>query len=233
VRVMVTRSKEQLGDLPLRAKASGIDVRPLPLLAFEAVPFGWPPLTRNERVDWVVFTSARGVEIFFASLAEQHVQLDPTIKIAVIGSRTEAALRVAGYSPAFIPSQSYGETLFKELTNGVVHPGYTLVYARPEQVSYDPETVLAEAAVEYIPLICYRTRECEVAPKLIDDLSSDDYILFTAPSAVYAYHQQFGQPVAEPIAIGSTTEKAMRSCGWVKTQALPRPDISSILETVA
>ena len=233
MRLMITRSEQQLTDLAHRAAARGIEIQPLPLIEFEPVTFDWPPLTRNERVDWIAFTSANGVETFFATLADQYQDLDSAIKLAVIGSRTESALRAAGHSPDYVASQAYGETLFRELASGIVHPGYTLVYARPESVSFDPEAVLDEAAIEYIPLICYRTRQEQVDPKLVDGLSGDDYILFTAPSTVYSYHRQFGCPTATPIAIGETTGSAMRACGWEATKALPRPDIDSVLETVA
>ena len=233
MRLMITRARHQLGDLTQKAATQGIEIQPLPLISFEPVMFDWPPLTRKERVDWVAFTSANGVETFLATVSDQHQQLDPKIKLAVIGSRTESALRVAGYSPDFVSSQAYGETLFRELASGIVHPGYTLVYARPEKVSFDPESLLSEAAIEYIPLVCYRTREQQVDPKLVDGLSGDDYILFTAPSTVYTYHQQFGRPTATPIAIGNTTGSAMRACGWEVTKALPRPHIDSVLETVA
>jgi uroporphyrinogen-III synthase len=206
---------------------------PLPLLQTAPVGFDWPPMTRSGRVDWLVFTSANGVRMFFEGLQGQGASLDSRIRIAVIGSKTAEALLANGLKPHHMSEEAYGEALFTELSSRLVHPQYTLVYARAEEVNFEPEDLLKAASIEYIPLICYRQVPAVLDRNIIDEFSADDYILFTAPSTVQQFEQLFGHPTARPIAIGRTTGAAMIEIGWPTPAALPRPDVESVLELIA
>lgn len=230
MRLGITRPAEQLGTLAELAASKGITLVPLPLMEVAPVAFDWPPLTRSGRVDWLVFTSANGVRSFFDGLTRQGAALDSRIRIAVIGRKTAEAVRMIGLTPHHTGDQAYGEILFKELAARLVHPNYTLVYARPEEVNFEPETMLAEASIEYVPLICYRHVPTTLERNIVDEFSPDDYILFTAPSTVLQFQHLFGQPTARPIAIGRTTGSAMADLGWSAPAALPRPEVESVLE---
>lgn len=232
MRVGVTRPAEQLGALADLAATKGITIVPLPLHRIEPIAFDWPPMSVSGRVDWLVFTSANGVRAFFDGLKQQGAAFDSRTRISVIGAKTAEAFGAHGIKPDHIGSEAYGESLFAELAAHIVHPKYTLVYARAEEVNYDPTEVLTAATIEYIPLICYRNVPIDLDRNIVDEFSADDYILFTAPSTVQHYQKLFGCPAARPIAIGRTTGSAMEAVGWSASVALPRPEIEAVLEII-
>ena len=230
MRLGVTRPADQLGELANLAAARGITIVPLPLFRIEPVAFDWPLPSARDGVDWLVFTSANGVSAFFDTLHGQGATIDPRIRIAVIGPKTAEALQPYRARAHYAGREAYGESLFSELASGLVHPAYTLVYARAEEISFDPEEILKAASINYIPLVCYRSVPLPLQRNLIDEFSADDYILFTAPSTVHQYQHLFGQPAARPVAIGRTTGSAMKAAGWRSAVALPRPEIEAVLE---
>ena len=61
-RVVVTRAREQASELRSRLEQLGAEVVELPSIALEPVDFELPALRRYE---WIVFTSANGVDAFF------------------------------------------------------------------------------------------------------------------------------------------------------------------------
>lgn len=233
MRLGITRPADQLRTLADKAAAKGITLVPLPLLEIEPRLFDWPPVTASERVDWLAFTSANGVRTFFDCLEGQGAVLDSRVRTAVIGTRTAEALTERGYKADVISQLPYGESMFTDLALRLVHPKYTLVYARAEKVNYDPARLLASASIEYVPLICYRHVPAIPDRNIVDEFSPDDYILFTAPSTVQQFQQLFGKPAARPIAIGRTTGMAMVTAGWPPAAALPQPDVEAVLEFIA
>ena len=66
--------------------------------------------------------------------------------------------------------------------------------------------------------------------EIVEKFDLDDKILFTAPSAVTSYNNQFGKPRALPVAIGNTTADQMRQAGWGTIEILRQPDVNLILE---
>ncbi|MER3449916.1 MAG: HemD protein, partial [Chloroflexota bacterium] len=69
--VVVTRGREQAGELARRLEALGATVYMFPTIRFEP-PEDTSPLDRAvaelDRFDWVVFTSPNGVRFFWARL---------------------------------------------------------------------------------------------------------------------------------------------------------------------
>ena len=233
MRLGITRPAEQLQTLADKAAAKGITLVPLPLLNIEPIAFDWPPVTRSERVDWLAFTSANGVRTFFDRLEGQGAALDSRIRTAVIGTRTAEALAARGYKADVISQLPYGESMFTDLALRLVHPNYALVYARAEEVNYDPERIMKASSIDYVPLVCYRHVPAALDRNIVDEFSPDDYILFTAPSTVQHFQQLYGRPAARPIAIGRSTGKAMTTVGWPPAVSLPQPDVEAVLEFIA
>lgn len=232
MRLGVTRSAEQLRDLTHAAAVRGITIVPVPVIKTRALPFSWP-LNCTDKPDWVVVSSAAGVRSFLDGCAA----LKPTdyreFKYAAIGEKTGDALREAGIAPKVVSTRAYGETLFEELAAAHIRPGQTVVYARGVEVNYDPADLLASRQIRYYPVICYETIPLSVDRKIIDSFSGRDYLLFTAPSAVRAFHRQFGVPKMSIIAMGTTTGAEMARFGWPLPLFLTQPDISTVLEQLA
>jgi uroporphyrinogen-III synthase len=202
------------------------------VIATEPVDFEWPDGFNFDEPVWLVFGSAVGVKVFFSRLSDLHKSITTSTKIAVIGEKTAMAVAEYGYRVDFVPSEAYGKTLFRELRNRMLQKETAVLYARPEKVNFDPAELLAEHEVRYFPIICYRTVDSSLDEKIVRQLTADDSILFTAPSAVRSYQQQFGKPLPRIVAIGRVTAKEMTRRGWSDISTLPRADIDSVLEFV-
>lgn len=213
-----------------RALSKGIEVIALPITTSRSVNFSWPTRTNPETIDWVFFTSAQGVTSFFDRLSDLGIRLGQTVRYAVIGRKTAQVLESYGFGSSFEPSESYGRALFEEFAQDAARGGERVIYARAHDVNYDPADLFRELRIDYVPIVCYRTVPRPVSRKLVDQFSGGDYILFTAPSTIAAYHQQFGEPSATPIAIGRSTASAMSEYAWSGFVTMKKAEIDKVTE---
>jgi len=230
LRLGVTREDSQLTALRRTAGAKGIDVVALPVTDSRPLPFVWPRSIQPEQIDWVFFTSAFGVTSFFERLTDLRVSLADTTRFAAIGRKTAQALESCGFSASFAPSESYGRIMFEEFAQSEARGGEKVLYARAQEVNYNPARLFRELRIDYVPIVCYRTVPRLISRSLVSQFSGDDYILFTAPSTISAYHQQFGKPTARPIAIGRSTAAAMDEHAWSEFVTMKKAEIDSVME---
>ncbi len=231
-RLGVTRSRAQLAELAQEAASRGIEVIPLPVIATQTVAFDWPQNVDPKNVNWVVFSSAVGVTSFFERLQQLGIRLADSVQIAAVGDKTGDALKHFGYTAGHISAKPYGHILFEELAVSIVRPGQTVLYARAADVNFDPVELLAQHGIDYHPVVCYETIPQKVSEGVVQEFSDSDYILFTAPSTVRSYHEQFGPPTAKAIAIGNSTSSEMWKLGWAGFSWLSKPDINLVLEYI-
>ena len=187
MRLAVTRKAEQLTDLSLRAASLGIEVVPLPVIEIDPLPFGWPDGLSISSVDWVLATSSSGGRMFLERLKTLGIALSDKTQYGAVGPKTAEAMQALVGSVTFQPSRSYGEVMFEEFLEAHPKPG-TVVYARGEQVNFDPSEIMARHKIDFHSIICYRTLSKTVPSDAVQQLDSNDYILFTAPSSVHSYH---------------------------------------------
>jgi uroporphyrinogen-III synthase len=228
-RLAVTRTSEQLVDLSRRAAERGIEIVPLPVVVTRPIAFEWPRLLNAGSISWALFSSSNAVHAFFDRVNALGITLPASVRFGAIGDRTAAALKSTGKSVAFMPSDAYGQLLFDEFLDSQ-RPEGQIVYARAREINFDPQELFARQNVAYWPIVCYETISHPVDPHIVHSLSADDYILFTAPSAVRAFQEQFGKPLAKPIAIGRTTGSEMSHHGWVGVHWMNKPVIENVLE---
>ncbi|MEW6050955.1 MAG: uroporphyrinogen-III synthase [Candidatus Zixiibacteriota bacterium] len=232
LRVGITRDLSQLVDLKSQAVQRDVEIVPIPLQTIRPIAFEWPPALNGLAPDWAVFTSAHGVESFFRRLSDLGRPLSFSSKIAAVGTKTAMALAQFGRFATLVPDEAYGEQLFTLLVAEHVSAGNRVLYARGAEINFDPAPMLAAKQVEYYPLICYRTEPSPVSKRAVGSFGPTDYILFTAPSTVRAWHEQFGEPRCRAIAIGRTTEREMTLLGWPRISTMPVPDVNTILEYI-
>ena len=230
MRLGVTRTESQLETLKERAAQVGIEIISLPVIETVSLPFEWPKDLAPEELDWLLFTSAKGVHSFFNCIQQTSVKLSNRTRIGTVGAKTGAAVTEYGRKVDFIPSDSYGEIFFTEWVDSAAKEGDTVLFARAEIVNFDPAPVMEKLKAHYFPLVCYQTLPRTIKSELIEDFSNDDYILFTAPSCVDSYQQQFNKPVAKPIAIGRSTAYAMNRLGWYGFITMKHAEVDNILE---
>ena len=231
-RLGITRSRSQLIELTHEAAGRGIEVIPLPVIATLTIPFDWPSDILPAQVDWIVFSSAVGVSSFFDRLSQLGITLSDMTRIAAVGEKTAEALKDRGCRVDHLPAESYGQILFEELAVSVVCKGQTVVYARAAEVNFDPAELFANQDINYRAIVCYETIPHKLNDGIVQKFSERDYILFTAPSTVRSYHEQFGPPTAKAIAIGNSTGSEMWKLGWAGFSWLSKPDINLVLEYI-
>lgn len=102
-RVVVTRPRARKGTLADRLRELGAQVLEVPTICTPALE---PPLPeRLEAVTWLVFTSGRGVELFFRRLRQAGTDIRALhrAKIAAIGGGTAAELEKYGLFADLVP----------------------------------------------------------------------------------------------------------------------------------
>ncbi|MBU2572740.1 MAG: uroporphyrinogen-III C-methyltransferase [Elusimicrobia bacterium] len=119
-KIVVTRSREQAGALAQKLSALGAEViifpsiKIAPLKSFAALD---REIMGLSGYNWVVFTSANGVDVFFARL--KKLGLDArrfgAAKVAAIGPATAEALRLAGIEADVVPEKYVSEEILKTL----------------------------------------------------------------------------------------------------------------------
>jgi uroporphyrinogen III methyltransferase / synthase len=125
VRVLVTRTREQASELSGVLRELGAEVVEAPAIRVEP-PRSWTAVDRaitrmrDGRYEWVVFTSANGVRMFFARLraARLDARAFGGVRVAAVGTGTADALRGFGISPDLIPSTFTTDAIGKAFPRG-------------------------------------------------------------------------------------------------------------------
>ena len=119
-RIVVTRAREQAGELVLALEALGADVVAAPTIRIAPLGDLTPlrdALARLSRYAWVIFTSRNTVEVVCDrlsqwGLAARHLA---TVPVAAIGPSTAAALQRHGVTPDLVPQQYVAEAVVTAL----------------------------------------------------------------------------------------------------------------------
>jgi uroporphyrinogen III methyltransferase/synthase len=124
-RIVVTRPSERAGSLADLLEEQGAEVIVFPTIAL--VPPADPGALERAvatagSYDWIVFTSARGVQAFFARFAAQRLDVRAlaAVRLAAIGPETAAELERRLLRPAVVPAEYRAEGLLDALGAGDV-----------------------------------------------------------------------------------------------------------------
>jgi uroporphyrinogen-III synthase len=117
--ILVTRSAGQSSQFSQLLEAEGATVMEMPTLVIHP-PSSWELLDQAianlQTFDWLILTSANGVEFFFKRLFEQGKTISDlaAVKIAVVGKKTAAILKQQGLKPNLIPTDFVADSLVEE-----------------------------------------------------------------------------------------------------------------------
>lgn len=124
--ILVTRAAEQSSHFRDLLQQQGAKVLEMPALEIMP-PSSWQALddaiATLDRFNWLILTSANGVEYFFERLTTlgKDARSLAGIKIAVVGKKTAATLKQKNLQPDFIPPNFVADSLiehFPEVLNG-------------------------------------------------------------------------------------------------------------------
>jgi uroporphyrinogen-III synthase len=185
MKIVVTRAREEAGELDRRIAELGHDVEVCPLIAID--PIG-PAEVDVSGYDWVIVTSPRGARELARRMRGR------ARRVAAIGQATAAALP---QPPELVPAVSTQEGLLAELPR----PPGRVLFAGAEGAR---RLLVEELDADFVAL--YRTRELRPA-----EFPEGDLVVLASASAARAFGRL--ETRAPAVSIGPQTSAAARGAG--------------------
>jgi len=243
-RVLVLRPADYAGVLAARLQTIGMDPVVIPAVAIHP-PASWEDvdaaLGRLASYDWVLFTSASGVSMFFARRRAEEIagSLPAAARWAAIGPGTAAALLAEGVDDPWVPSRYLGETAGNELP---ASPGQRVLRICGETASPVATVRLRGRGILVDEVVAYRTVE---APPESDSLlrhawsEGIDAVVFTSASTVRGFARLAQRVRIDDaiggvliVAIGPVTADAVREMGWQVDAVAPQHSVDGIIQAI-
>jgi len=226
-RVLVTRTRQQASVLSRLLSQQGAE--PIELPTLELVPRDDPrrlgralDALARDRYQWVVFTSANGVDIFFRRLREagRDARAFAGARVCAIGPGTAAALAAHGLRADLVPEEFVAESVVEALRPHL-RPGNRVLVPRAE--SARPELVegLRSCGAEVAEVTLYHAAVPKEAPAEALEMlrrGAIDIVTFASSSAVRNLRKLLGgdtAPLKGPLiaCIGPVTARTARDAG--------------------
>lgn len=220
-RVLVTREAKQAKLFSEKIKAAGGIPIEVPLLKIHRIEIDKNYIT-DEKLsvyDWVIFTSTNGVDCFMEQLTERGRQSLKKSQLAVVGQKTEAALRNYNLSADLVP-EVYDAVSLAEIFLGKYQTGENILLIRGNKSRDVLPTEFLEKGIAFDSLIVYETIINEGSKAILQQVLKKealDFITFTSPSTVEAFIQLGGMNSnvsLSSVCIGTTTEAAAKKLGF-------------------
>ena len=231
-RVVVTRNLREAGKLSEQLRELGAEVLEIPTIKI------LPP-TRNEPLieaitgigsyDWIIFTSANGVEHFFDYFfkAFRDVRDLGSVRFAAVGPATAKKLREFHLNIDLMPETYTAAATAKAMLAAQNVENISVLLARAESANPELPRLLEDKGAIVDDIAFYKT-EPETADRngATDDFeeNSADWITFASSSAVRNFDARFGlakrcadNPKLKLASIGPETTKALKELGLKPT----------------
>jgi uroporphyrinogen III methyltransferase/synthase len=216
LRIMVTRADRQAAALAEALEALGADAVRCPVIEIEPIAVDPAALGDLGRYDWLVLTSANGVDRLSEVLREAGRDFPAHIKVAAIGPETAARAEAAGMTPALVPERFIAEELADALTAAMA-PGARILLARaagardvlPQQLRARGADVDVLETYRAVPPAGVRSRLAACLPVV-------DLITFTSSSTVRNFVDALDGALPDRVriaCIGPITAQTARDLG--------------------
>ena len=223
-RIVVTRRTEQAGSFAHRLVELGADVLEVPTIKITT------PLEKDAIVDcllelnsydWLVFTSANGVSMFFDIFFRRFQDLRDLggARIAAVGPATAAKLRELHLQVDLTPEEFTGRKIAEAFKKYQDIENVKMCLLRAEVANRDLPDALAELGAIVDDIAIYKTvPETEdhggACERLLEE--GADWVTFTSSSTVEHFHARFDLPklmkkfpALKIASIGPETSKAI------------------------
>jgi uroporphyrinogen III methyltransferase/synthase len=227
-RIVVTRRTEQTGSFTQRLAELGAEVLEVPTIKITT------PTEKNAIVDcllelnsydWLVFTSANGVTMFFDIFFRRFQDLRDIggARIAAVGPATAAKLRELHLQVDLTPEEFTGRKIAEAFKKYQDIENVKMCLLRAEVANRDLPDALAEMGAIVDDIAIYKT-----VPETEDRIGAGerllvdgaDWITFTSSSTVEHFHARFDLPKllkkfpnTKLASIGPETSKAIAALG--------------------
>jgi hydroxymethylbilane synthase len=216
LRIMITRADRQAAALSQALVANGADAIACPVISIEAIPVDPQSLKDLASYDWLVLTSANGVDRLVEVLRQAGRELPTHIKVAAIGPQTAARIRAMGIEPALVPQRFIAEDLAAALAAVMARNARILLVRAAGARDVLPDQLRAHGARVDV-LETYRAvPPPDLRPRLAACLAGVDMVTFTSSSTVRHFVGALDGQLADRITvacIGPITAQTARDLG--------------------
>jgi len=225
-KVVITRSRKGNAELARSLKAIGLEPVPIDTIEF-LPPDDWSSvdasLKRLGDFDWLLFTSATGVESFAKRMKALSLPVPwhGRPAVAAVGERTSASLHGEGIEVDFVPTEYLTKALAEELPRT---RGTRLLMLRADVGNPEVVATLERSGFLVTDLPVYRTSSVAGGDDrtMESALRDADAIVFASPSAVEAFMRRLGSAGTDSeltrgllaVCIGPVTAAAAREHGF-------------------
>jgi uroporphyrinogen III methyltransferase/synthase len=231
-RIVVTRTREQAGQLSRRLHEQGAEVLEVPTIKLE------PPTRRQDLVDallalnaydWLVFTSPNGVTKFFEYFFKQFHDMRDLggARIAAVGPATASKLKELHLQVDLMPEEALAAEIATAFAKFESIENLKICLLRAEVANPELPAALEALGAIVDDVACYQTApETEDATGAAASLVAQgaDWVAFTSGSTVAHFHARFDLPALlrkfpqlKTAAIGPETAKALIALGLKPT----------------
>lgn len=235
LRVMITRDRDRCTELVQRLQHNGITGLPVAHTRVEPTVSEdfFPDLPEQ---GWLAFTSANAVEIFTSEMRTHGVALPAGLRVAAIGSGTAGFVQRLLEITPLVPEKGNGVSLASCLIpNSEPDSRPEVFWPCAKKVATGFPETLEAAGFRIKRWQLYETilLSPEVLRAELEAIFPWQLSLFTAPSAVAAYHAAFPDPWrTRCLAIGETTAAALKEAGCAKPALCSGVELESIVNSI-
>jgi uroporphyrinogen III methyltransferase/synthase len=229
-RIVVTRSREQAGELVEMLEERGAEAIQAPTIRI-APPDDSEALDRAAAgaagYDWIVFTSANAVEAFLGRLQQRgDIRELKGVRVCAIGPSTAQRIARFGLRADLTPDESRAEGVFEALQAAGPLSGRRVLLPRADIAREVLPDQLRDAGADVIEVIAYRTvlataerdSDYDIYRMLLE--RQIDAVTFTSASTVRNFARMLGEEQAADLlnttvvaAIGPVTAEAAQQLG--------------------
>jgi uroporphyrinogen III methyltransferase/synthase len=228
-RILITRPIDGAGEMADYIKKEGGE--PVIIPTIELIRIRSPEIEKTiknlKKYDWLIFTSANGVDFFFEILLENKIDLRKLshLKIGVIGEKTAESLEKRGIFPDLLPKRFVAESIVEEFKKIQIKGKKVLIPRAEVAREVLPEQLKNMGAnVHVLPI--YRTvKPGGLKKKIYEELKKGvDMVVFTSSSTVKNFMEVKGikRFLNLPVAvIGPVTAETLMRYG-LKPSVMPK-----------
>ena len=235
--VVVTRAEHQASALTDQLVALGAEVLAVPVIAVAEPVDGGAALReavgRLEGGDWLVVTSANGVERVVEAAHAVGADLS-SVSLAAVGPGTRDAFHGHGLDVALVPDRFVAEGLLAAFPSPPDHGPRRVVLAQADGARPVLREGLVGAGWEVEAVDAYRTVHPPVPADLVARASGADAITFTSASTVRGFVAAAGLGALPPVVvtIGRVTSEQARASGVEVTREADPHSIPGLVAAV-
>lgn len=223
--IVVTRARATASDFAAALRRLGADIVQFHTIEF-ARPKSFAPLdkaiARLDSFDWIIFTSAVGVESFVERLKSLRRDIRDLgrASIAAIGPATASRLADYALRVAAVPDEYRAEAIISAIGAGRIRGKRFLIPRAEIAREVLPETLREKGAKEVVVAPAYRTIQPERAQvgriRELIAAGAIDLVTFTSSSTVTNFRELVGTSAkgVKAAAIGPITAQTASKCGF-------------------